>query len=125
MIRRPPRSTLFPYTTLFRSRDDLDRLVLTDHALVQLVFHAQEARGLRFLETRDGNPRPARYDERDAFFADRRPARLALALPLFLFAPDVGLELALRIAERGGALEVLVAHRGFLVAAQGFELVLQ
>src|SRR2546422_1856417 len=23
MIRRPPRSTLFPYTTLFRSRDSL------------------------------------------------------------------------------------------------------
>src|SRR5688572_32433002 len=23
MIRRPPRSTLFPYTTLFRSKDDL------------------------------------------------------------------------------------------------------
>src|ERR1041385_3943569 len=26
MIRRPPRSTLFPYTTLFRSRDDAHRL---------------------------------------------------------------------------------------------------
>src|SRR5256885_14355832 len=26
MIRRPPRSTLFPYTTLFRSRDILARL---------------------------------------------------------------------------------------------------
>src|SRR2546426_12128846 len=26
MIRRPPRSTLFPYTTLFRSRVDHDRL---------------------------------------------------------------------------------------------------
>src|SRR3712207_7391353 len=25
MIRRPPRSTLFPYTTLFRSRLDRDR----------------------------------------------------------------------------------------------------
>src|SRR2546426_4367104 len=25
MIRRPPRSTLFPYTTLFRSHDDFDR----------------------------------------------------------------------------------------------------
>src|SRR5687768_17897243 len=25
MIRRPPRSTLFPYTTLFRSRPDLNR----------------------------------------------------------------------------------------------------
>src|SRR2546425_7436510 len=29
MIRRPPRSTLFPYTTLFRSRDgDRDRPTL-------------------------------------------------------------------------------------------------
>src|SRR5690348_17805024 len=26
MIRRPPRSTLFPYTTLFRSRVDLRRV---------------------------------------------------------------------------------------------------
>src|SRR2546429_4985186 len=26
MIRRPPRSTLFPYTTLFRSGADLDHL---------------------------------------------------------------------------------------------------
>src|SRR3712207_8977906 len=25
MIRRPPRSTLFPYTTLFRSRPSVDR----------------------------------------------------------------------------------------------------
>src|SRR5438309_7969939 len=28
MIRRPPRSTLFPYTTLFRSEVDDDRLGL-------------------------------------------------------------------------------------------------
>src|SRR5256885_12263037 len=28
MIRRPPRSTLFPYTTLFRSHADLRRLAL-------------------------------------------------------------------------------------------------
>src|SRR5256885_9189828 len=28
MIRRPPRSTLFPYTTLFRSFQDGQRLVL-------------------------------------------------------------------------------------------------
>src|SRR5205085_12680545 len=27
MIRRPPRSTLFPYTTLFRSADDRDHLL--------------------------------------------------------------------------------------------------
>src|SRR3712207_7726539 len=27
MIRRPPRSTLFPYTTLFRSTDEANRIV--------------------------------------------------------------------------------------------------
>src|SRR5947209_13845388 len=30
MIRRPPRSTLFPYTTLFRSSDQLEVARLTD-----------------------------------------------------------------------------------------------
>src|SRR5687767_15696668 len=30
MIPRPPRSTLFPYTTLFRSRDHPDRAVELD-----------------------------------------------------------------------------------------------
>src|SRR5260370_19731984 len=30
MIRRPPRSTLFPYTTLFRSLQESDGLVFQD-----------------------------------------------------------------------------------------------
>src|SRR3712207_8957353 len=38
MIRRPPRSTLFPYTTLFRSRDG-DQVL----GLVVLVAVTQEA----------------------------------------------------------------------------------
>src|SRR3989442_6220953 len=33
MIRRPPRSTLFPYTTLFRSGDEAQ--VLLEHRRVQ------------------------------------------------------------------------------------------
>src|SRR5687768_18222254 len=33
MIRRPPRSTLFPYTTLFRSRGEGHRAVETDQKL--------------------------------------------------------------------------------------------
>src|SRR3712207_8533413 len=32
MIRRPPRSTLFPYTTLFRSEVRAEQLVLPDKA---------------------------------------------------------------------------------------------
>src|SRR2546422_8596888 len=31
MIRRPPRSTLFPYTTLFRSDETADMIVLGTH----------------------------------------------------------------------------------------------
>src|SRR2546422_6174181 len=36
MIRRPPRSTLFPYTTLFRSLFRKDRQVV-EHRLARLV----------------------------------------------------------------------------------------
>src|SRR3712207_7223163 len=39
MIRRPPRSTLFPYTTLFRSR------VCADAAVALYVVHARAAGG--------------------------------------------------------------------------------
>ena len=59
MIRRPPRSTLFPYTTLFRSvgiRLD-DRLVTArDHAQVALVRrrHVREVVADLQLKKRDG-----------------------------------------------------------------------
>src|SRR3712207_9501312 len=50
MIRRPPRSTLFPYTTLFRSyrvtltlaeREELERLLARGKADVRKIKHAQ------------------------------------------------------------------------------------
>src|SRR3712207_9426407 len=37
MIRRPPRSTLFPYTTLFRSRARDRKLKLDDRAAWALI----------------------------------------------------------------------------------------
>src|SRR3712207_7361354 len=45
MIRRPPRSTLFPYTTLFRSVGERDRLqpALGDQ-LQQLVVDGRDRR---------------------------------------------------------------------------------
>src|SRR5256885_11543081 len=46
MIRRPPRSTLFPYTTLFRSGDDVHGG--TVHELLVVVErdrHAEEPAG--------------------------------------------------------------------------------
>src|SRR2546430_10283343 len=51
MIRRPPRSTLFPYTTLFRSVDDL-----------RLDGHVQGRDGL----VRDDELRAHRERARDA-----------------------------------------------------------
>src|SRR3712207_8162468 len=37
MIRRPPRSTLFPYTTLFRSTIDLATAYILEDAVLLLV----------------------------------------------------------------------------------------
>src|SRR3712207_9460565 len=44
MIRRPPRSTLFPYTTLFRSHDRRDRVGLGDLLRVEALAleHVEE-----------------------------------------------------------------------------------
>src|SRR5437016_14086493 len=41
-IRRPPRSTLFPYTTLFRSIEHIDSRELLEQA--RLAFHDRLAR---------------------------------------------------------------------------------
>src|SRR3989449_8617599 len=63
MIRRPPRSTLFPYTTLFRSqRPDVE---------VETVrFRAQLERALA------GDAEPPRLELRGADGEDRKSTRL-------------------------------------------------
>src|SRR3712207_7828517 len=62
MIRRPPRSTLFPYTTLFRS-NECERLV--DSGVV--VVAAAGNRGYQNFETKEGI-----YEG----YADRKSTRL-------------------------------------------------
>src|SRR3712207_9587810 len=50
MIRRPPRSTLFPYTTLFRSRGPLGgRSFLRRNALPKRVHEVHDVRRARRL----------------------------------------------------------------------------
>src|SRR3712207_7155357 len=60
MIRRPPRSTLFPYTTLFRSSASPDRpppapVAQTARAAVRNSRHAPEPTAPR--RRRGGHPR--------------------------------------------------------------------
>src|SRR2546429_6490138 len=61
MIRRPPRSTLFPYTTLFRSRRNRGR--------VRKVSGARRSRIQRFAQ------RPHRQSRRDGKFDPPRRGR--------------------------------------------------
>src|SRR5690554_7568957 len=50
MIRRPPRSTLFPYTTLFRSDQQIGRIA---HDLTAFLAHDRgEARGIEAASAR-------------------------------------------------------------------------
>src|SRR3712207_8221413 len=59
MIRRPPRSTLFPYTTLFRS---LHRYPASSHALLaQLVEHFHGKEGVAGSSPAEGSRKAAAY----------------------------------------------------------------
>src|SRR3989449_11208022 len=55
MIRRPPRSTLFPYTTLFRSEQRPEALLRSEDA-VEHGATAVELRALRGREAADWIP---------------------------------------------------------------------
>src|SRR5258708_19061053 len=69
MIRRPPRSTLFPYTTLFRSLATADVLVARRHHLVlRRKVHPQ-------LEA-VGEPSGEGQDDASALPGDRKSTRL-------------------------------------------------
>src|SRR2546422_6369802 len=73
MIRRPPRSTLFPYTTLFRSAVG-ERLPAAHRDAVAHVFRDQAADRRRVVEKLDDH---ARIVERRAVVEqDRKSTRL-------------------------------------------------
>src|SRR5438093_2409795 len=61
MLRRPPRSTLFPYTTLFRSsRDDVPAAVPAVHAAAR---RSDRVRRRRVAGTRRRRTRSDRSEE--------------------------------------------------------------
>src|SRR3712207_7130502 len=75
MIRRPPRSTLFPYTTLFRSHEDRRRVVVVAQEAERRA--ADDRRHRRHLDAaeRRGEDRERRRGDRDDP-GDRKSTRL-------------------------------------------------
>src|SRR3712207_7393353 len=73
MIRRPPRSTLFPYTTLFRSRSSPPSVI--EHVFERAPRYTARRRGRQplFLLWRRA-PRQARESPRER--GDRKSTRL-------------------------------------------------
>src|SRR3712207_7015966 len=70
MIRRPPRSTLFPYTTLFRSQlEDRPRLVEVGDGAVAVEGHL---RGVVEVELGPVERRPARSEEHTSELQSRQ-----------------------------------------------------
>src|SRR3712207_8792780 len=73
MIRRPPRSTLFPYTTLFRSLEAVP--AGGDDAAVELLRGAQGFLGAGALDRRPG-ALGRLLDQRHLVGGDRKSTRL-------------------------------------------------
>src|SRR3712207_9167548 len=74
MIRRPPRSTLFPYTTLFRSAGDVLLEVVAERVAVPPRHDRRLARppGARVDRTGDADADPARSEEHTSELQSRQ-----------------------------------------------------
>src|SRR2546426_2714765 len=74
MIRRPPRSTLFPYTTLFRSAPDGRRADAGLRLLFRRPFRSRREALLPTLlgGLRNGGRGTVRQERRPAFLPERR-----------------------------------------------------
>src|SRR5262249_9681986 len=108
-----------------RLRDDLDRRVLADDALVELLLHPHQLRGLGLGQLEDRDAGPHRDDVGDLLFADRRALGRLTGLPLVGQLALALRQAALLVPEVRGLLELLGLDRGLLRAARLLDLVLE
>src|SRR5947209_17334504 len=64
MIRRPPRSTLFPYTTLFRSCREAGRLPEPPNGVAQIVKQRVHGTSHSFQPDRESPSAPKSQDRK-------------------------------------------------------------
>src|SRR5258705_11488300 len=107
MIRRPPKSPLFPYTTLFRSINFLRAEIPTAHSSNRFALFVKPILSLRYRPGRCGSPRERGLAADDlavfhhALHADN--TRVDRGNPLSLSSPSATGLSALASAERAGA----------------------
>src|SRR2546427_7944502 len=87
MIRRPPRSTLFPYTTLFRSQLPLSLQQMLDDRIVRRktnrIFRRRKEEALRIVEGITGRrvEPPIPHQRREEGRIDRHRSSALVARP--------------------------------------------
>src|SRR3712207_8634441 len=92
MIRRPPRSTLFPYTTLFRSRPALQRLVTERLRLSKGIDVTADPAGARRQDRKSTRLNSSHANISYAVFCLKKKKEMgvfAIALKLLLKLPLV------------------------------------
>src|SRR2546429_6086223 len=100
MIRRPPRSTLFPYTTLFRSRQPLGSEIRIDNGAA-----SQTSGDLRLVVTPASRP-IANLRSRSEEHTSELQSRLHLVCRLLLEKKKTK-----RISRYQAAIQFLAPHR--------------
>src|SRR5437660_7859003 len=98
MIRRPPRSTLFPYTTLFRSISGMALLIL---ALLQRIF-LMSSLMLLLDDIRRSEERFSRNAETDLvcrLLLEKKKQIKKVPVSLMIMRPDRGHHVLLTLRE--------------------------
>ena len=109
-----------------RARERLDRLVLRRRPTACSSSSMRSRRAVSASCRRvTGMPVQRLTMNDDLLLAEHRAVRLAPLLPLVLLLADLALQLALLVAQRRRALEVLIANRGFLLGVHALELILE
>src|SRR5687767_15206502 len=88
MIRRPPRSTLFPYTTLFRSTGNVQGKVLYNNGPVENIEVKLCETFSRFLSGCGGQTYTAKTDKDGDFVITNVPPKEYQGLTVRVFDTD-------------------------------------
>ena len=101
--------------TANRPRHCLDRILLTNNALMQLILHIEQTGGLFLGELEHGNPGPVGQHLGDLLLAHLgNVIKLPGAPLLFLLAALLG-QLALLVTQPGGLFEILCVNGGLFL----------